>query len=110
MAGVDKGPKAVDKAAKGLLGLLSAGQSRAVPRAEIEELLSESGIDLSSNAIANLLAANSHDDGTMHIDTDKSNIVLRVRWGGCGAGGGEASRPMARCLGRGWVGSWVPRR
>jgi hypothetical protein len=58
--------------------IYSIGKSRAVPRDEIEALLSESGIDLSSDTISSLLADATHEDGTVRIDTDKSNILLRV--------------------------------
>ncbi len=97
-----------DAAEKAFERMYSIGKSRAVPRGEIEALLSESGIDLSCDSISTLLADATHEDGTVRIDTDKSNILLRVcacivgAWGcgggGCEGGGGGAVELMGACV------------
>jgi hypothetical protein len=52
---------------------------RTVPRADVEKLLMDSGIDLECEPVAAALAAATHSDGVVKIDTNKSNVLFRVR-------------------------------
>ena len=63
---------------KAFKSLLDVNKSRTIPRADVEALLTDSGIDLETEPLASVLAAATHDDGTCRIDTSKSNILFRV--------------------------------